>query len=111
MSLFKNAPEVDPVWFLVEREHGRATPYQRGTREAALDDFSSYLRSCARDGEAFTPYTRARRLAVTGPAWVIQPDDHADPLLIGADALRAVLSPAEYAAYVVAPVAAALLES
>lgn len=46
----------------------------------------------------FTP-TNGRRILVTGPDHLVQPEDHNDPLLIGAAAVRAVLSDAEFEAF------------
>lgn len=72
------------------------------TREQAMRAFDACV---AR--EDITP-ANGRRLIVTGPDYVVQPDDLNDPLLIGDTAVKAVLSPVEYEAYLGQFVAAAL---
>lgn len=112
MSLFKSSTDKrSQAWFILEVDNGTVRDYQRGTREAALDDFGSWVRGAQRAGEGFTPWSRLRRLVVTGPDWVVQPDDPTDPLLIGDAALKAVLDPEEYRYVIHGPLASALLES
>lgn len=46
----------------------------------------------------FSP-SNGRRILVTGPDYQVQPDSPEDPLLLGAYAVRAVLSDAEFEAF------------
>lgn len=99
------------VWFVIERDHRWADEYQRDSRDAALDTFGRWIAQSAYRGEGYSPHDSSRRLVVTGPDWVVQPDDPTDPLLYGDAALKAVLDPEEYRYVIHGPVASALLES
>lgn len=107
MSLFKhkNASKEDPVYVVVYRNPRGQGWEIVATHDTAMDAFEAVV-----SRGYVNPYER-RRMFVTGPDYCVQPDDPDDPLLVGDAALRAVLTPAEYAALVQAPVAAALLES
>lgn len=70
--------------------HGFTQP---ATQVQALDAFRRCL--ARRD---ITP-ANGRRMLITGPDYAVQPEDHGDPELIGAAAVRAVLSDAEFEAF------------
>jgi hypothetical protein len=114
MSLFKSksAPKEEPQFVLVYRGVGTPGMAETATRAQCLEAFRGCLYTIdpGSGDYAVTPYS-GRRVFVTGPDYCIQPEDHSDPLLIGTAALREVLSPAEYAAIVQAPFAAAALEA
>jgi len=106
---------------LAKRRHGTYVFVYRGIGTPGMAETATYdqaievHRGCVAvklptGDHAVTPHS-GRRVFVTGPDYCVQPEDHSDPLLIGAAALHAVLSPAEYAAIVQAPVAAAALEA
>lgn len=112
MSLFSGKSKNEKpaaTWFVAERGGHQSIAHH--TREQAMNDFTAALIYAEHGAEGFTPYSRERRLVVTGPDWEMQPDDPDDPLLIGNVALAAVLTPAEYSLIVHGTVARALLES
>lgn len=111
-----SAPEEDPVYVVVYAgPHGGWR--EPTTREKAIETFDE----CVATG-VLKPGME-RRMSITAPdRYVLAADDDAevhfrdadevlDKLLTGEAALRAVLKPAEYDATVLAPLAAALLES
>ena len=113
MGLFtsKGSTEMPPTWFIVEIDNGSAIAYARQARATAMDEFGRLVRSAEEAGEGYTPLDQTRRLVVTGPDWVMQPEDHTDPLPDADVALKAVLTAQEYSLIVHGTVARALLES
>lgn len=104
----KSAPKEEQhptgVYFVVYRgPHGNLTS-DPISRELAFDKLDEFVAKKY-------PTHGGRRLIITGPDYCVQPDDVDDPLLVGDAALRATLSRAEYEAYVLGPVAEALVMS
>jgi hypothetical protein len=108
----KSKNSAKDTYVLVYRGQGTPGQAEECTRDQAMAAFTGCLYTIdPNSGDyAVTPHS-GRRVFVTGPDYCVQPEDHSDPLLIGTAALREVLSPAEYAAIVQAPVAAAALEA
>lgn len=115
MSLFNHKSSTDekpePVWFVAELGGVGNTSLAHHTRDAALNDFTAALIYADHAGEPYSPHDRLRRLVATGPDWCKQPDDPADPLVVGDAAVRSVLTAEEYRLIVHGTVAAVFLES
>jgi hypothetical protein len=94
MKLFKSksAPK-EPVYLLCYRAIRQEPWEEPAGREAAFAAFAGCVQM-----RKITPFN-GRRLLLAGPDYCVQPDDHDDPLLIGAAAVRAVLTPAEFEAH------------
>lgn len=113
MGLFTGKSSTEkphPTWFVAERG-GPSGTVAHASREQALNDFTAAVIYADHAGEPYTPYDRGRRLVATGPDWCKQPDDPADPLVVGEAAVRSVLTAEEYSLIVHGTVASAFLES
>lgn len=87
-------------YYVESRDHEVVTAFQTNSTDAAWEQFIACVR--AQPGQS---------LVMRGPGWCTCPPSTVDPLIIGAEAVRAVLTEQEYQAIVLGEMAKAVLGS